>query len=211
MTNILTKKLLLFLFILLSSISQVRAVELHLLDKLEDVSEYVKDNNKMLEAKHKVLNMLIKCEFDEACELALIPPLEELIKHDNNVIYKGFLTYLKWEKKDLEYNMAHCNLPDKKAIRVVFAKCYQIKVDEEIKSPPIHREEIDKLEYEREMCIKNGMESLANNGNIFAQAQLVNSFEYLKDPKAMSFWLNKVESQKGTQEYNNYFRCLELP
>ncbi len=194
-------------------IATSEAVEINLLGKLDDVQEHVADSKLRLEGKYAILKMLIDCQFDEQCELNLIPKLEVIVKEKekNNVMYKGFLTYLKWEKSDLEYNIKYCQSAEKREVRVAFADCYEQWRQKEMNHEKINRQEIDKLEHERYMCIKEKMETLASRGNIFAQAELVNTFEYLKDSKNMSAWSAKVQSQKGTPPFDLLLKCPELP
>ncbi len=187
------------------------AVEVDLLGKLDNVEEHVSDENKRYEGKYKIIQMLVKCEFDEQCELNMIPELEDLFKQTKNLMYKGFLTYLKWEKSDLEYNIKHCQIPEKKQVQKVFAKCYGQWVDYEINHPPQNRQEIDKIETDRNHCIKENSKPLAEQGNLFAMAELVNLGEHFKDPKEMSFWSAKMDAQKGTAKYDLYMKCSELP
>lgn len=194
-------------------ICTAEAVEINLLGKLDDVQEHVADGKLRLEGKYAILKMLIDCQFDEQCELNLIPKLEALVKdkNKNNIMYKGFLTYLKWEKSDLEYNIKYCQSDEKRVVRADFADCYEQWRQKEMHHDILSRQEIDKLEHERYMCIKEKMEVLAHHGNIFAQAELVNTFEYLKDPKNMNEWSAKVQSQKGTSQFNLLLKCPELP
>ena len=102
-------------------------------------------------------------------------------------------------------------MDDKKAVRKVYAKCYQQWVDVERKNPPQNRSQIDKIENDRNLCLKENMTPLAEQGNIFAQADLVNLGEHFKDPKGMSKWEAKVNEQRGTAKYNQYFKCAEIP
>jgi hypothetical protein len=187
------------------------ADDIDLLGKLDNAIEHENDAKQRLDAKHKIINMLVKCEFDEQCELNMIPDLEVITKTDKNLVYRGFLTYLKWEKSDLEFQVKHCQINEKRAVRKVFAQCYANWVNDEINHPPQSPDEIDKQEHQRYICLKNNMDPLATQGNIFAQAEMVNVFEYLRDPKSLDLWSAKVLSQKGSAKFDKFMRCHELP
>lgn len=203
-------QLMLFLLLFASS-SLIYAIDTNLLRKLDIVQENVSDSKQRLDAKHKILGMIIQCEFDEQCMLGIIKELQEITKTDHNLVYKGFLKYLTWEKADLEYNAAHCNIPEKREVRKEFAICYEAWINEEIKHPPHSREEIDKQTNNREMCIKNKIENLAKNGNVFAKAQMVNSFQYLRDKAGVDYWSNQLEREKDSAKFNLFLKCAELP
>jgi hypothetical protein len=205
-------KLALFLFIFSTLFAtSLSATEMDLLAKLDDVTELVNDAKQRHEGKYEILNMMIKCEFDEQCELEMIPKLEALSKENHNLIYKGFLTYLTWEKGELQYNIKHCQNEEKRKVRKLFAECYQIWADKEHAIMNETRQQIDQFEHDRYMCIKEKMQEPANEGNIFAQAELVNVYEYVKDPKNLNLWSAKIESQKGTPQHDLLLRCPELP
>ena len=190
---------------------QASAVDINLLDKLDDVAENVSDTNKRLDGKHTIIKMLVKCEFDEQCELNMIPELETLSKQDKNIMYKGFLTYLKWEKNDLAFNIKHCQIPEKKEVRKAFAQCYGQWVDDETNHPPQNREEIDKAETDRYRCLEEKVKPLAEQGNLFGMAEMVNLNEHFTETKELNLWTAKIEAQKGTAKYQLYMKCSELP
>ncbi|MBN9288164.1 MAG: hypothetical protein BGO43_03870 [Gammaproteobacteria bacterium 39-13] len=192
-------------------ISMAQTTEIKLLNKLDQVEEYAPNETQRIKGKHTLLSMLIDCEFDEQCELGMIEKLQNLIKEDANVMYKGFLTYLKWEKADLEYNVKHCQIEEKKQVRKGYAACYAKWMDEDSKNPTPPRAIIDKLESDRQACLKKQMAPLAEQGNIFAEAVMVNVSEYFKDSQKMTFWSSKIQSQKGTPKYEMYMKCSELP
>lgn len=197
--------------IVLWQASVVQAVEMNLLKKLDNVEEHAPNDKQRIQGRHTILGMMVQCEFDEQCELEMIEKLEALIKKESNVMYKGFLTYLKWEKADLEYNVKHCQIEEKRQVRKGYAACFAKWMDEDSKNPTPSRATIDKLETQRQACLKKEMEPLAEQGNIFAEAVMVNVSEYFKEREKMTFWTNKVQSQKGTAKYDLFMKCSELP
>lgn len=187
------------------------ADEVNLLGKLDMVSEHVSNKKQRIEAKNTILKLLIECEFDEKCEIQLIGKLEDISKKDPNVIYKGFLTYLKWEKSNLEHFAKQCHIEEKTQVRKEIAACYAITLKKEEEHPPQTRKEIDLYEHQKLLCIKDKLNPLAQSGNIFAQAFMANMAEYLEDTKGMDEWVRKIDAQKGTPKYEQYFRCSEIP
>lgn len=202
----LVKILSLFLF----GLSSVQAVEIDLLGKLDNAEEYATNPQQRMKAKHTIMQMLIACEFDEQCELGMIDKLEVITKNDPNIMYKGFLTYLKWEKNDLLHNIKFCQIDEKRQVRKIFAACYAKWLEDNERSPE-NRNAIDKKESQRYQCYKEKFEPLAEQGNIFAQAAMVNVGEYFKDSKLMTMWSNKIQSQQGTPKYQKFMDCSELP
>ena len=186
-------------------------VEVDLLGKLDNIEEHVADPEKRIKGKYTIIEILCQCEFDEQCILNKKDELDQLAKQQKNLMYVAFLKYLEWETKDIEYNAKHCQMDDKKALRKVYAKCYQQWVDSEKNNPPQNRAQIDKIENDRNLCLIENMTPLAEQGNIFAQADLVNLGEHFKDAKAMSKWEAKVTAQSGTTKYQQYMKCSEIP
>ncbi len=200
-----------FLCLMLSFSLQASAVEINLLGKLDDAQEYVSDPLKGVVAKYTIIEMMAKCEFDEQCELNMKPQLEQLAKEQKNILYSAFLKYLEWSKKDLAFNIKHCQIDEKKIVRKVYAKCYLDWVEAEKKHPPLNRHEIDILETNRNKCLRENELALANAGNIFAQADLVNLAEYFKDTAEMNKWSAKIEAIKNTPQYQLFIKCSEIP
>ncbi|MGD9591751.1 MAG: hypothetical protein AB7V32_04430 [Candidatus Berkiella sp.] len=186
-------------------------VEVDFLGKLDTIEEHVSDPEKRLKAKYTIIEMMSKCEFDEQCMLNMKSELQQLAQEQKNIMYSAFVKYLDWEKNDLEYNIQHCQIDDKKEVRKVYAKCYQQWVDVEKNHPPQNRGEIDKIENDRNLCLLENMTPLAQKGNIFAQADLVNLGEHFKDAQLMSKWEAKVNEQKGSAKYQQYMKCSEIP
>jgi hypothetical protein len=187
------------------------AENINLLGKLDIVAENVSDKRQRIEGKNHILRLLTQCEFDEKCEIELIGKLEETIKRDPNLMYKGFLTYLKWSKSELERNSQYCNAKEKRDLRKKMAICYNESMAAQEKNPPFSRTAIDKFERQKLECLRKQIEPLAKEGNIFAQAFMSNIAEYFKDIQSEGYWLEQIEKKRGTEQYNFYFQCTELP
>ncbi|MBS0288012.1 MAG: hypothetical protein JSR17_11985 [Proteobacteria bacterium] len=191
--------------------AQASTVEVDFLGKLDTIEEHVADPVKRLQGKYTIIEMMANCEFDEQCELNMREELEKRAKEEKNLMYVAFLKYLDWEKADLEYNIKHCQIEDKKAVRKIYAKCYKAWVEQEKNHPPKNRQEIDKIENDRNLCLQENELPLAEQGNIFAQADLLNLAEHFKMPGDMSKWEAKVNAFKGTKKYEQYMQCSEIP
>ncbi len=203
------KRLLLTTLLLLGLPLYASVVEVDLLGKLDDIEEHA--SPQQFHAKYDIVQLLVTCEFDEQCELNLKEELQKRVMGEKNIIYSAFLKYLEWEKHDLEYNIKHCQIQEKKELRKVYAQCYQAWLDELKNNPPQYRSDIDKIEHNRYVCIKDKATPLAQQNNIFAQADLVNLGEHFKDPKAMALWEAKINAQKGSEKYKRYMQCSEIP
>jgi len=202
------------LSLLLTALScglQAASVEVDFLGKLDDAQENVADPEKARIGKYTIIEMMAKCEFDEQCELNMKPQLEKLAKEDKNIIYSAFLKYLNWEKSDLEFNIKHCQIDDKKALRKVYAKCYLEWVDAEKNHSSQNRHDIDVLEDKRYRCLQENALPLAEAGNIFAQADLVNLAQHFQETAQMNKWAAKIEALKNTHKYEQYMKCSEIP
>ena len=191
--------------------SVTHAAETGLLYKLDTVAEHGDSHEAGQQAKYRILNMMIDCEFDEACELQMIPKLQALNKQTPNIVYKGFLNYLQWEKSDLESNAKNCKSEQKKQARKVYAACYKKWAEQEIAHPPQAPLDIEKSIHSREMCIEKNIKSLADKGNIFAQTELMNVAVKDNDDESVRKWSAKIESKKGTADFNVLMKCPELP
>ncbi|MBS0289246.1 MAG: hypothetical protein JSS07_04305 [Proteobacteria bacterium] len=185
-------------------------VEIDLVGKLEMIQEYESDPVKRLTAKYNIIRLMTQCEFDEACELNTQDALEGFYNQEKNIMYKAFLKYLTWEKKNLEYNIQNCQLDEKKLVRKFYAQCYENWIETQMRHQ-MDRQAMDINDDNRYRCIKEKGESLALQGNIFAQAALVNVAEHFNELQEMSQWVNKIENAKGTSSYEHYMKCSELP
>ena len=60
-------------------------------------------------------------------------------------------------------------------------------------------------------CLQENLEALANEGNIYAQAEMMNIAVYKNDKKATDHWYGKVQGQMGKPSFKQYMVCSELP
>lgn len=192
--------------------SPIQALEdIDLLDKLDALEEHVQDRAKHDEGRYYVLGMLIDCEFDEGCLLMKRKDLETFSKDKRNLILSGFLKHLKWRERDLMLNAQNCKLETKQAARKVFAACYKQFMEIEQNTPPKNRNEMDVQETNRYKCLYEKMEPLAKEGNIFAQAEMVNLSIYFKNDTATKRWYDLIKGRDDSKEYIKYLKCSEMP
>ncbi|MCS5710568.1 hypothetical protein [Candidatus Berkiella aquae] len=203
----LVKNLLLCCLLLIGEMAQA----VGFLEKLDQTTELNKLTPiQLAEGRYQLTQMLTQCEFDESCLLKMIDDLKVLENKTHNPMYQVYATYLQSMKSELTNQIKRCDIPDKKVVRKAVAECLQemnikeghLKVD---------RKMIDQLEDERDVCIKNKMETIANAGNLFAQATLVNFYEQSRDQKKMDYWYNQMQKKMNTPEYSQYLACPDIP
>lgn len=203
--------ILLFLAILLFFSTATYADDLDLLGKLDDLQEHVANHEQHDAGRYAILGYLIDCEFDEACILKNRDKLVNLSKTNRNLIFSGFLKHVDWNKRLLEYNANHCAIDAKKSVRKIYAQCYAEFIQAEKQNPPVNRHIMDVQENDRNLCLKAKIKSLAESGNLFAQAVMLNLAVHFNEKKEEEYWYNKMMSQKDTPAYQLYMKCSELP
>jgi hypothetical protein len=207
--SLMLKYLILSLAIVSSPVWAVRDIDL--LGKLDSVREHARSEPELREGRDYVLSMMITCQFDEACMLKQIDPIQTHLKEKPNVLVSAFLKYLLWAKPQLENRAKHCKSAAKEKVREKFAHCYgdYLKTDQE--SPAKDRKTIDERDNLRTDCLKEHLEGLANDGNVYAQAEMMNIAVFRNDKKAVDHWYAMVEKQMKKPEYKQYMVCSELP
>lgn len=185
---------------------------LAILEKLDQAAELNKLSvAQRTEGRHQLIAMLTHCEFAEPCLLQMIDDLKSLSSQTKNPMYQTYLTYLQAKKLELIEQSQRCDLPEKKVVRKVIAQCLQEMDFKETHSKGINRKLIDQFQDERDICMKEKMESLAKDQNLFAQAMLVNFYEQTRDQKKMDYWYQQMEDKANTPAFKSYLACPDIP
>jgi len=203
-----TKKSTLFLLLWLGYVPLVSAIEL-----LETLSEtqVPKDLPMTQEAvekkKFNLLAMLIGCDLNDQCVLSM---LKAVIKTDPNPMYNAFLLKLEAQTNQIEYEAAHCNIPDNDQVKKAVANCLSSELKKNISSTTGATEiSVDSIEVGVNTCIQKNMEKLANEGNLFAQASLVRYLMKMNQAEEGKRWAETIQKQAGTPPYEAYQRCMQ--
>lgn len=200
------------LIITLTLFGMQYAQALAILEKLDQVAELNKLSvTQRSEGRHQLIVMLTNCEFAEPCLLQMIDELKSLSSQTKNPMYQVYGTYLQANKAEFIEKTKHCDIPEKKAVRKVIAQCLQEMDFKETRSKNINRKVIDQFEDEREVCVKEKIELLAKEDNLFAAAMLVNFYEQTRDQKNMDYWYKKMEEKANTPAFKSYLACPDIP
>lgn len=199
------------IFILLSGMHP--AWGLPLLEKIQEISRAPNLSAEQKNTgKSTLLLIVANCEFDEICLVKQMVPLKELFEKEKNPIYVDFVDFIFKNQDTLTKDGERCSNVEKKAVRKIYAECLKKRVSGELQIMPLStRGKIDKLDDNQDICIKDSMEKLANEGNIYAQAVMVNLTQLMSDSKKMDYWYNQIQKQTGTKRYQDFQNCPEIP
>lgn len=185
---------------------------LALLEKLDQAAELNKlTDTQRMEGRYQLILMLIHCEFSETCLLHMIDDLKEIEKKNHNPMFVVYLHYLQAKKSELIEQEQRCQIPEKQVVRKAIAGCLKEMIVKEVNAKKLDRNMIDKLQDERDQCLKGKMEELAKTGNLFAQAMLVNAFEQTREGPKLDYWYNEMQKKADTKEYKTYLTCPDIP
>lgn len=185
---------------------------LSILEKLDQTTELNKlSDDQRTEGRHQLILMLTRCEFAESCLLQMINDLTIIEQKTHNPMYQVYLNYLQAKKPEFTEQMSRCDIPEKKAARKIIANCLYEMVIKESAMKIIDRNTTDRLEDERDQCLKEKMEEAAKKGNLFAQAMMVNLFEQNRNTEQFNHWYNEMQKKANTKAYNDYLACPDIP
>jgi len=185
---------------------------LAILEKLDQTTELNKlSAAQRIEGRQQLISMLIHCEFAEPCLLQMTDDLKTWEAKTHNPMYQVYLNYLQAKKAELTEQATRCDIPEKKVVRKAIAACLQEMVLKEETIKVLDRKTTDKLEDERDQCLKIKMEEIAKSGNLFAQAMLVNVYEQSRDTKKLDYWYNEMQKRADTKEFRAYLACPDIP
>lgn len=186
---------------------------MHVIDKIEEISRSPSlATEQKINGRNTLFLIVANCEYDEACLLKQVVPLKELFEKERNPMYIDFAEFLSKNQDALERDSKRCNFEDKKVVRKAMGQCYkEVSKDLNKASSLTERAILDKQEDDLDVCVKAHMEKLAENGNIFAQAVLVNLYQQMSDEKKMDYWYNQIQKQSGTKKYQDFQSCSEIP
>ncbi len=200
------------LIIILTLFGMQNVQALALLQKLDQAAELDKLSvAERSEGRHQLIVMLTRCEFAEPCLLQMIDELKSLSGQTKNPMYQVYATYLQAKKPELIEQTKRCDIPAKKAVRKVIAQCLQEMDLKETHSKSINRQLVDQFQDERDVCMKEKIEWLAKEDNLFAQAMLVNLYEQTRDQKNMDYWYKKMAEKANTPAFKSYLACPDIP
>lgn len=180
---------------------------------IDDLSRGSKLSTEQREQGRKTLLLIVaNCEFNEACMLNHIVPLRVKYEKERNPMYVWFSNYLHGQRDAFERDSRRCHNKEKKATRKVYAECLKARIESEaIAGSLTGRAKIDKLDDNQDICLKNSLEKLAVEGNIFAQAHMVNFAQLMSDSKSLDYWYNLIQKQVNTIKYQEFQKCNDLP
>lgn len=181
------------------------------LNKVDDLMGVAPNEKARKTGRHVILNFLAECEFSEPCILGLIYRLNEYNKKEPNPMFKEYVSFLDAQKQEIAKSALACRTPAKQVVRKAYAECIKERLANEDKIDILSREKIDKMRDEQDVCVKKKMTPIAKEGNIYAQAILVNLDEQSRDIKDMNFWYEEMTKKQGTEEFNTYLKCTDIP
>lgn len=198
----------LFLFLIIAQSAQALAI----LEKLDQAAELNKLSVEQLyEGRHQLILMLTRCEFAEPCLIKMIDDLKIMEEKTHNPMYLVYRNYLIGKKPELTEQTKRCDIPAKRDVRKVISECLKEMDIKESNIKEMNRNIIDQIEDERDVCIKNKVEHLAINGNLFAQALMVNIYESSRNNAKMDHWYNEMQKKANTKEFATYLSCPDIP
>lgn len=185
---------------------------LAILEKLDQAAELNKLSvNQRHEGRHQLILMLTRCEFAEPCLIQMIDDLKVIEDQTHNPMYLVYRNYLTSKKSELTEQAKRCDIPAKREVRKMIADCLKEMDIKEVNAQDLNRNKIDQIEDERDICIKNNVEQLAENGNLFAQAVMVNIYERSRNNAKMDHWYNEMQKKANTKEFATYLSCPDIP
>jgi hypothetical protein len=188
------------------------AFGLAILEKLDQTTELNKlSTAQRIEGRHQLISMLVHCEFSETCLVQMIDDLKTLQEKSPNPMYQVYSQYLQAKKPELLGQATRCDIPEKKEVRKIIAECLHQMVTKEESMKIVDRKMTDKLQDERDQCVKAKIEDVAKSGNLFAQAMLVNIYEQARDNKKFDYWYNEMQKKADTKEFKAYLACPDIP
>lgn len=179
------------------------------LDRATELNKLTKEQR--TQGRAQIAHMLINCEFAEPCLLKMMDDLTILEKQTHNPMYLVYRNYLRANEGQLKEQLKRCDIPQKQVVRKAVAECLQELLMKETHYKALDRKIIDKLQDEQDYCLKNKMEKLGEEGNLFAQAMLVNIFEQTRETKQLDHWYNEMQKKADTKEYHIYLTCPDIP
>lgn len=153
---------------------------------------------------YRLASMIVGCEMDNKC---MQMTLTEVIKTDPHPIYEDYLNQLNQHKSQIEYEQAHCNTAEIRTYRRELSGCLMTMLQSIDPKKGISEEEKSKVENKLYGCIVEKMTSAAKQGNIYAQAAMMDRALKNKDEKAFNHWYNAIQRQQTTLEYSTYRAC----
>jgi len=181
------------------------------LGKLQEISNQAHSPAQRDQGRMQILTLLIECQFNEGCILQMPQKLIELQKAQPNPMYPAYIAFIRYAEQELLSQQQPCQIPAKQEIRKVYATCLQERLHSEKTMLPLNREKIDELNQRQNQCLNEKIHPMASQGNIFAQAAMVNIGEQSRNTQNLEHWYNALMNKQGTQEFDSYLKCSDLP
>lgn len=200
-------------FLLIGMLISHSLYALPILEKIEEIKMASGLSEKQRKEGENILKgVLIQCEFDEICIIRQIGVLKAELATNHNPMILSFLEYILYNQKKLERDGEQCRSDQKREMRQAYAKCIHEKVQSEKTMVDMSsRSKIDKLDDIYDVCLKSSMEKLAESGNIFAQAIMVNLSQQMSDEAKIDYWYGKIQKNNQSEEFKMFMRCPEIP
>ncbi len=146
------------------------------------------------------------CEMDDKCIMTM---LTELSKTDPNLAYKEYIKRAEQQRDLIERNIATCNTDAIRAFKKETSQCLAAGFEVMNKSSSLGADLNQKLEGQMEECLNIKMQTLATEGNIYAQLTVAQRALERDDMKAYQYWYAMAKGQAKSPEMAVVQPCTE--
>ncbi len=193
------------MFLSLGLLSAPCVYAIELLELFQQIKPAANSKPEQVQAgREKILSMMVGCELNDKCMLLM---LTEVVKNDPDPTYKAFLTLLQSQTDKIEHDAIYCDNEAMQTVRQAKTACVASAMGKMNQMDA--EDDAMRLEGDMNNCLKDSMEKLAIDGNIFAQNALLNYNKRIKNPLEVIRWDTVVNAQKGTPQYKALQKCLQ--
>lgn len=145
------------------------------------------------------------CEMDDKCIMTM---LNELSKSDPSLAYKEYIKRAEQQRDLIERNIATCNTDAIRAFKKETSQCLAAGF-EAMNKGSLGADLHQKLESQMEECLNTKMQTLANDGNIYAQLTVAQRALERNDMKTYQYWYAMAKGQAKSPEMAVVQPCTE--